>query len=113
MEGKMNAESMARLHRIARRQRGVFTLEQALAVGWTRFTVRQWLEGRIWEEVAPRVYRYPTDAMAWTDTLMAAVLSANAVAARRSATALYGLMHPPTEPQLLVARGRRNLDRAS
>ncbi len=104
---------VARLNRIARRQRGLFTLDQALHAGWTRPTIRRWLADGFWEEVAPRVYRSPTFALSWIDTCMAEALSADAIAARRSAAALYGLMSPPRQPELLVARRRRNLDRVA
>jgi hypothetical protein len=43
--------------------------------------------------------------------LLSFALSADALAARLSAAALYGAHAPPKQPQLLVVRGRRNLDR--
>ena len=59
------------------------------------------------------MYRYTGPKLTWEDELLAAVLSSGAIAARRSAAALFGLLTPPKTPELLVARGRRNLDRAS
>jgi very-short-patch-repair endonuclease len=49
--------------------------------------------------------------MRWDDELMALALSANGIAARKSAAALYGLLPPPKQHHLLVARSKRNLDR--
>jgi very-short-patch-repair endonuclease len=108
----MNRDRMLDTRAIARRQRGFFTLDQAFEAGWDATTVRRWLRAGVWEESAPRVYRFAGVPMNWKDELIAASLSANAVAARRSAAGLYGLWAPPAQPQLLVVRGRRNLDRA-
>jgi hypothetical protein len=104
---------MTYLARVARRQHGVFTLEQAQRAGWERSTVRRWLQTGLWEEIAPRVYRQAGTATDWRSELFAATLSSGAIAARRSAAALYGWLAPPSVPELLVARGRRNLARAT
>jgi hypothetical protein len=94
-----------------RRQLGLFTLAQALSSGFARKTLRRWLANRMLDEVAPRVYRFPGSRLDWHVKLLAFALSADALAARLSAAALYGAHNPPKVPQLLVVRGRRNLDR--
>ena len=108
----MDPKSAARITRIARCQRTLFTQAQALSAGFDHSTIRRWVDVGIWEEPAPRVFRYSTSEPTWEEELLAAVLSSNAVAARRSAAALFKLLSPPRTPELLVVRGRRNLDRA-
>lgn len=95
-----------------RRQLGLVTLAQALSSGFARKTIRGWLATRMLEEVAPRVYRFPGGQPDWHVRLLACALSGDALAARLSAAALYGAHAPPSVPQLLVVRGRRNLERA-
>ena len=107
----MQHKQIAGIRRVAADQRGLFTLTQALETGWDRSTLRRWHRAGVVHEVAPRVYRFGAARPTWDDKLLAAVLSADAVAARRSAAALYGLLPPPAIPQVLVARGRRNLER--
>ena len=109
----MDPQSAARIGRIARRQRTLFTQQQALSAGFDHSTIRRWVLEGIWEEPAPRVFRYATSECTWEDQLLAAILSAAAVAARKSAAALFKLLSPPEIPELLVVRGRRNLNRAS
>jgi very-short-patch-repair endonuclease len=98
-----------RLLVLARRQHGVFTLKQAVDIGCARSTIARMLERRVWEEVAPRVYRAavarPLD---WKQATMAAVLGSRAVAAGRSAGALLNLLPPPPMPELLALRGPRH-----
>ena len=108
----MHRNRIMRTRRIARRQRGLFTLDQAMSAGWEDTGIRRWLAAGVFEELAPRVYRFAGVPLTWEDRLLAAALSANAIAARRSAAALYQLLAPPAIPQLLVVRGRRNLARA-
>jgi hypothetical protein len=109
----MSPEAIRELRAIARRQLGLFTLAQSLDAGWSRSTIRRWLHHGWWHEVAPRVYEScPAAPLTWRPRLLAATLSTDAVAARRSAAALYGLLPRPDAPELLVARGKRNLDRS-
>jgi very-short-patch-repair endonuclease len=104
---------IARLQGTAAAQRGLFTLAQALDAGYHRPGVRRRLERGVWTEVAPRVYRAaPAARRTWIDELAALVLSCDGVAARRSAAALFELLPSPKAHHLLVARGKRNLERA-
>src|SRR5690242_21492060 len=98
----MNTKAIYAIRTIARRQHGCFTLQQALAAGWTWPTVHKWIAAGVWEEPRPRVYRFAGVPMRWDDELFALALSAKAIAARRSANALYGLLSPPQEPRVLV-----------
>jgi very-short-patch-repair endonuclease len=96
----------------ARRQHGVFTLGQALGVGYSRATVRRRLEAGAWDELAPRVYRAGVAVEAdWRVRTMAQVLAVGGVAGRCSALAIHGLLRPPPDPQVLVLRSRRALTR--
>jgi hypothetical protein len=98
---------------VARRQHGLFTLQQALNAGCSRTTIRRQLLAGTWHEVEPRVYRAGVaDRLTWLEELAALTLSGDAFAARRSAAALYGLVPPPKQPEILVFRTRRNLRRA-
>ncbi len=108
----MKPSSLARVQWHARQQLDLFTLEQVLGAGFDRMTVRRWLKARVWEEPAPRVYRYSGSELTWQQQLLAATLSGRALAAARCAAALYGLQPAPAQPELLVVRGRRNLARA-
>src|SRR4029079_4001503 len=64
------------LRALARRQHGVFSLEQAIELGFGRSTISRWLERGVWEAVAPRVYRSavarPVD---WRQATMATTLA--------------------------------------
>ena len=96
----------------ARAQRGVFTLEQAMATGYSRTSIRRRIKAGAWEEVAARVYRSAPAADAdWRCVTMAAALAGGGVACRRSALALYGLWSPPPDPEVLVRRTARTSSR--
>jgi len=97
----------------AHRQHGAFTLSQAVSSGYSRATVRRRLETRVWQELAPRVYRVAlAGEVDWIERTMAATLSVGGAACRRSALALYGLLGPPAEPEVLVVRQARTTARA-
>jgi very-short-patch-repair endonuclease len=95
-----------RKHALA--QHGAFTLAQALDCGFTREAVRRRLGSERWEEIDVRVYRVkvatPPSAR---QSLMARTLSTKGVAARRSAGALHHWNPFPSEPEILVTKGRR------
>jgi hypothetical protein len=76
-------------------------------------TIRVWLRAGVIDEPSPRVYRFKGYAATWEDDLLAACMSAHALAAARSALALYQLGPPPKRPELLVVRSRRNLARVT
>jgi hypothetical protein len=93
----------------ARRQHGLFTLEQVLELGFTRPYVRRRLDEGAWQEVDGKVYRSrPTAPMTWQQQLMARVLTTGGIASGRSAAALYGLLPPPKTAEVLVARSARS-----
>jgi very-short-patch-repair endonuclease len=107
--GRIATGSHTGLAARARRQHGLFTLEQALTLGFTRSYVRRRLRERMWHEVEPRVYRAkPTAPMTWLQELMARVLATGGVASGRSAAALFGLLPQPRVVEVLVARGARS-----
>ncbi|HEY1741474.1 MAG TPA: type IV toxin-antitoxin system AbiEi family antitoxin domain-containing protein, partial [Acidimicrobiia bacterium] len=116
----MATKASARDHRylslqaVAGSQRGMFTRVQAAACGLDGDAVdRAVARGRL-DEVAPYVYRpLPAAAMTPIETLHAATLSANALAARLSTLALVDLAPFPYTPHLLVVRTRRNLARSN
>jgi hypothetical protein len=91
-----------------RRQRGLFTLAQALDAGYTRPAVRRRLHDRVWREVDTRVYRVvngvPDDSH---QMLLARVMATGGVACGESAAALFGLIPFPATPQILAARSMR------
>jgi very-short-patch-repair endonuclease len=97
-----------RLRALARRQQGVFSLKQAVEIGFARSTVTRLLERGIWEAVVPRIYRAaaarPVD---WRQVTMAATLLTRGVAAGRSAAALFELMPPPPMPEVVAPRRLR------
>jgi len=100
------------LHRSARRQHALFTLDQARSAGIAERTVRRNLARGVWEEITPFVYRAaPAAASDWQQELHALVLSVNGLAYGRSATALYGLTPSPRTPEVLVTRSSRNRPR--
>jgi hypothetical protein len=105
-------ERYENLQTIAARQRGLFTVQQALRSGFDSHTIQLAVARARWDEVAPSVFRaLPASRMTAIETLHAGTLSANALAARRSTLALLDLAPFPPVPQLLVVRSRRNLDR--
>lgn len=96
------------LRALARRQHGVFSLKQAVALGYPRSTIARALERRTWEAVVPRVYRAavarPVD---WRQLTMATTLITAGVAAGRSAGALLELVAPPHLPEAIASRPSR------
>jgi hypothetical protein len=108
----VSSNRVSLLRALAREQRGLFTLQQALGCGFPRSSIRRLVASGTWQVVAPRVFSAGIAArMTKTDELAALVLSCDAVAARRSAAALYGLLPHPSEHHILVSRTKRNLDR--
>ena len=93
---------------LARRQHGVFSLKQAVELGFARSTIARLVERRVWEEVVTRAYRAavarPVD---WRQSTMATTLATRGVAGARSAGALFGFLPAPIVPELLVERPPR------
>jgi very-short-patch-repair endonuclease len=86
----------------------VFLLRQAIGAGYTRPAIRRRLDGHVWEEVAPRVYRSaasrPVD---WRQILMGVVLVTRGAASGASAGALYGLLPEPPQIEVTAPRAPR------
>ena len=78
---------------LAERQHGLIGREQALAYGVTRGQISTRVRSGRWAPAARGVYRVRGSVPTWEQRLMAAVLAtgASAVAARRSAAALWRL----------------------
>jgi very-short-patch-repair endonuclease len=101
------------LQEFARRQYSIFTLAQALESGFTRPVIRRKLERGEWQEVEHRVYRVGTaGALDWRGRLMALTLSSGGVASHMSAAALFGLLEPPKQHEITVARAARSASTA-
>ena len=98
-----------RLAAVARRQHGVFTLEQALACGFSRSTIGRLVRSGTWRELESRVYTSTAaGAPTWIQRGMARGLATGGVASGRTAAALYGLLPAPADVQVLVDRHRRS-----
>jgi len=99
---------MQRLRAVARRQQGVFSLKQAVELGFPRSTIADFLERHLWEEVIRRVYRSaaarPVD---WRQLTMATTLISSGVAAGCSAGALFQLVDAPALPEVIASRPPR------
>jgi very-short-patch-repair endonuclease len=98
-------DSHGRLRALARRQQGVFSLKQALELGYPRSTIARLLERQAWEEVVPRVYRpAATRPIDWRQSTMAVALITSGYAGGRSAGSLFELVVPPPIPEVLTER---------
>ena len=95
---------------IARRrsQRGCFTTAQAASAGVTAAELHRMTRRGVVVRLAPRVYRFVVGrGSTWKDRLAAELLSTGGSTCGLSACALYGLVDPPEEPDVLVPRGHR------
>lgn len=81
------------LAELAKRQYGLFTRAQALAVGLTLRVIEARLRSGRWDRVAPGVYALAGGLPSWRRSLMAACLQAGpgAVVSHEAAAALHGL----------------------
>src|SRR4051794_22389301 len=96
------------LEPIRRRQRGLFTLSQAVSANYTRPAIRRRSVSGTWIEIAPRVYRVATGVPSDDhQLLLAATLSTGAVASGPSAAALMGWLPFPADAYLLAHRRSR------
>lgn len=82
-----------RLMAIAERQHGVFTQDQAVALGFQRSAIRHRLRCGRWLAAGVGVYRLPGAPRTWHQRLLAVALAAgpNAAASHRSAAALLSI----------------------
>jgi hypothetical protein len=78
---------------LARRQLGVFSLDQAVGVGVPRRTIADRARRGIYERIHPGVYGIAGSAVVWHAEIVAAVLSCRALAAasHRTAALLWGM----------------------
>jgi hypothetical protein len=104
---------LAKLRSSLNLQYGLFSIAQAREAGFHSEAIHARIDRGDWVLVAPKVLRAaPGSILTSAQRTWAAVLSADAVASRRSAAALYGLISFPRSPEIMVKRSRRNLDRA-
>jgi predicted transcriptional regulator of viral defense system len=99
---------------VARRQHGVFSHADAVALGASRRAIAHRLNDGTWEQVARRVYRLAGTPPTWRGNVLAAVFAAgpDSVASHRSAAALHGLPGFPEGP-LHVVRWRETDHRSA
>lgn len=99
-----------RLARIAIRQHGVFSREQACAAGVARRTLYYWIASGRWDEVHPGVYKVGGAPSSWHQSLMATILAwgPSTAASHRAAAALRSIAgFEPGIIELVVPRVRR------
>jgi len=102
-----------RLDPLARRQHGVFSRNQALAVGFSARQIDHRLRSGWWLRLDAAVYAIPSHPATWERQLMAATLSVpEAVACGGSAGRLHGFPDARTgRPEIVVAPGRNERSR--
>lgn len=93
---------------IAATQHGVFTRDQAVALGFTDKAMQtRWRNGR-WLRVQPRVNRIAGSVLTWEGELLAGCLSSGGIASHRSAAWLWRLDGSRVQrPEIVVPRGCR------
>jgi very-short-patch-repair endonuclease len=102
----MAIEHVARLDALVQRQHGLVTSTQAIEVlGPSR--KQRWVNERRLLSVQPGVLRMAGAPETWHQSLMAAVLSADAVASHRSAAELWGLIPPAGYVDISVSPPRQ------
>lgn len=102
-----NAEQQ--LARLARRQHGLVTGDQARAAGVSHESTRWRVRMGLWTRVVPGVFALAGTADTWRRRTMAALLAAGpgAVASHTTAAALYGLSQCGFKGvEITVAKGR-------
>jgi very-short-patch-repair endonuclease len=87
----------ARIARVALRQHGVYSREQAMEVGFTRGMIDYRLTSGRWAVVDSGVYRSAATPPAWEQRLIAACLGGPAVASHRAAGLLWAFPEMPAE----------------
>lgn len=83
----MNAD--AEIERLATRQHGLVTYDQALASGLSADMVQHRIRGGHFDRLEPRVYRLAGAPVTWHQLTLAACLTESAVAFGRTAAALH------------------------
>ncbi len=107
-----NSTRERRLAEIAAMQAGLFTIAQAVTVGFSRQTIMRRQRSGQWTAITQRVLR-PSIAppLDWRGRLLAEQLSTSAIVAAESALALYGVLAEPAIDHFVVTRSKRNLGR--
>jgi predicted transcriptional regulator of viral defense system len=90
--------------RIAARQWGVLTWEQAIKAGLSRNQIAYRVQTGQWRQPARGVYVVAGVPASWEQTVMVACLAgpAETAASHLSAAALFGLVKPPAVPQVTI-----------
>jgi predicted transcriptional regulator of viral defense system len=103
----------ALLNKIARDQRGLFTLAQAEACGFARRTVTGRAARGLYEQIHPGVYGFAGSEATWNRQVIAAVLSVNlpSAASHRTAAFLWGMTDYCPERIEIVTRRHLRLMR--
>ncbi|MEA2011068.1 MAG: type IV toxin-antitoxin system AbiEi family antitoxin domain-containing protein [Actinomycetota bacterium] len=98
---------------IARDQRGIFTLNQAIAVGLPSRAIRERVRRGVLERIHPSVFGVAGSEDGWHRQALAAVLSATepAAASHRTAALLWGLTDQMPEVIEIVSRRHRRVRR--
>lgn len=101
----------ASIAKVAARQHGLFTMDQAVRAGATESAIRHRLRVGRWQRVGPGVYRVAGVPMSWTQRALAACLVAGsgAVVSHRSAAVFWGVSgFRPGPVDITVPAGRSN-----
>lgn len=95
--GSARPQMDAQLHRLAGRQHGVVSTQQALAIGLTRRQIEHRVSTGSLELVRRGVFAAPGAPRSWEQAVMAAVLAggSGAVASHETAARLWGLRSVP------------------
>ena len=94
---------------IARDQRGVFTLHQAVAAGLSKRTIRSRVDRGLFERIHPGVFGFAGSGGDWQRSVLAAVLSASEPAAASHRTAAYLWDMASLRPDRIEVVSRRHL----
>jgi hypothetical protein len=92
--------------RLAARNHGVITKDQAVRVGLSRSQVQRLIDDRRWTRAVPGVYLVAAAPATFRQTALAAcrVAGRDAVASHLTAAALLGLAPPPLVPHITVPK---------
>ena len=93
---------------VARDQRGIITLNQAVASGLSGRAIRDRVRRGVWERIHPKVFGFAGSEDGWHRQVLAAVLSAPepAAASHRTASYLWGLTSH--RPEIIEVSARRH-----
>lgn len=103
------SEFDAKLAIVAAHQHGVFTVRDALALGFSRSQIGRRLDSGTWTPLHAGVYRASAAPRTWRGDLLGACIAAgrSAVASHRAAAALWGLAGGAAIVEITCSRWRR------